>query len=103
MNKEWKTKWIEALRSGKYKQGVGLLRNSYDQYCCLGVLCDLIDSEKWRKLPNSYYEYLSFTKTFPLKLLEELNILKYKHDNLIDMNDSGDDFNKIADYIEEYL
>lgn len=34
-------KWIERLRSGKYKQGKTVLRFEDDTYCCLGVLCDL--------------------------------------------------------------
>ena len=41
MNQEIKQKWIDALLSGKYKQGRGLLRQNDDEYCCLGVLCDL--------------------------------------------------------------
>jgi hypothetical protein len=40
MNPEIKKKWIEALRSGEYKQGKGYL-NQGDNYCCLGVLCDI--------------------------------------------------------------
>lgn len=39
-------KWVAALRSGKYKQGTGALMKKgmfprRDQYCCLGVACDL--------------------------------------------------------------
>ena len=44
MNAEVKKQWVEALRSGKYEQGIGVLRrhnDGEDQYCCLGVLCDL--------------------------------------------------------------
>ena len=41
MNQDIKTRWLEALRSGRYKQGKGSLRTTDDQYCCLGVLCDL--------------------------------------------------------------
>lgn len=33
--------WIAALRSGKYKQGLGLLNDEQGGFCCLGVLCDL--------------------------------------------------------------
>ena len=33
--------WVEALRSGDYKQGHGLLRSDDDKFCCLGVACDL--------------------------------------------------------------
>lgn len=43
-------KWIEALRSGEYKQGSGqYCSRSYDgtdSYCCLGVLADVAGIEK---------------------------------------------------------
>lgn len=45
-----KAKWLEALRSGKYEQGEGRL-NKDNQFCCLGVLCDLIKDDigfTWR-------------------------------------------------------
>lgn len=32
--------WVKALRSDEYKQGWGLLRSG-DEYCCLGVACDV--------------------------------------------------------------
>ena len=45
MKKEIKKMWLEDLRSGKYRQGVGQLREStpglseeYDKFCCLGLL-----------------------------------------------------------------
>lgn len=41
MNKKIKAKWLEALRSGDYKQGKGQLRNEKNNFCCLGVLCNL--------------------------------------------------------------
>lgn len=36
--------WVEALESGQYKQGRGLLNQEIDgvnQYCCLGVACEV--------------------------------------------------------------
>ena len=40
MKKSIAMKWVEALRSGKYKQGTGELHNKKENtYCCLGVLC----------------------------------------------------------------
>jgi hypothetical protein len=46
MNPEIKTRWIEALRSGDYKQGKSILHNIYtDEFCCLGVLCDIVRDE----------------------------------------------------------
>lgn len=32
-----RTKWVKALRSGKYRQGQGWLVTSDRRYCCLGV------------------------------------------------------------------
>lgn len=40
MNPEVKVRWLEALRSGKFKQGNGALCNE-GGYCCLGVLCEI--------------------------------------------------------------
>lgn len=40
MHEKIKREWIEALRSGKYEQGKGSLRDG-DKFCCLGVLCDI--------------------------------------------------------------
>jgi hypothetical protein len=41
MNHKIAKLWAAALRSGDYKQGRFRLRNSSDQFCCLGVLCNL--------------------------------------------------------------
>lgn len=48
MDKEIKKVWVEALRSGEYKQGFRMLNNLGEDggYCCLGVLCEL-----YRKTP----------------------------------------------------
>lgn len=66
MNQEMKVKWVAALRSGKYKQGSHVLRQtgmggSSDRedclWCCLGVLCDLIEAEgqgQWVQRGGSY-------------------------------------------------
>ncbi len=35
-----KKRWINALLSGKYKQGKEILHRG-QKFCCLGVLCDL--------------------------------------------------------------
>jgi hypothetical protein len=37
--------WVEALRSGQYEQGKGNL-NKNGKFCCLGVLCELLELEK---------------------------------------------------------
>lgn len=43
--------WIEALESGRYPQGIGVLRGKKG-YCCLGVLCDLINPNAWQRGTN---------------------------------------------------
>lgn len=35
-----KTEWMAALKSGNYEQCSGVLREK-EQYCCLGVLCEI--------------------------------------------------------------
>lgn len=42
IRKDIKSKWLKALRSGKYEQGADMLHNPYNNtYCCLGVLCSV--------------------------------------------------------------
>ncbi|KKM24113.1 hypothetical protein LCGC14_1608420 [marine sediment metagenome] len=49
-------KWVEALRSGLYKQGTTVLKilptgqRKLTRFCCLGVLCDLYEQETGNKL-----------------------------------------------------
>lgn len=58
MNEEWRDKWVAALRSGQYTQGVGSLTGPEDTYCCLGVLCNIFDSAGWESNePGSAYVY----------------------------------------------
>lgn len=45
MNQHWKKKWVEALRSGKYQQGRGWLQDRENNFCCLGVLTDIVNKE----------------------------------------------------------
>ena len=53
MNKELKDKWIAALRSGKYKQAKKRLRTGEDSFCCLGVLCDVVQPASWHRGGNA--------------------------------------------------
>ena len=57
MNKEIATKWIEALRSGKYKKIVGCLKKveNHEQgsFCALGVLCDIYQKESEEPLAEN--------------------------------------------------
>src|ERR1019366_5757179 len=44
--KDTRKKWIEALRSKTYTQGVGALKSN-GKHCVLGVLCEIIDPSDW--------------------------------------------------------
>lgn len=45
MKKSIKTKWVKALRSGKFVQGKDQLQDG-ETFCCLGVLATLVDPEQ---------------------------------------------------------
>lgn len=101
--------WLEALRSGKYKQVDGALKGRLDTgkmgFCCLGVLCDLAakdGGDKWEASESSdilYYKYES--GQLPDVMRKFLKITEKQQEYLIEMNDNlGAKFPKIADYIE---
>jgi hypothetical protein len=115
MNKELKARWVAALRSGKYAQGQGYLRVG-DNFCCLGVLCDIIDSKGWTPntspydgsqwLVDSIHWWWSdgdgcAAGALPVKVLNRINLFDEQEEFvLMDMNDSGKTFEEIALYIE---
>lgn len=41
MNPDVKKLWVDQLNNPELKQGKGQLRDDNDNFCCLGVLCDL--------------------------------------------------------------
>lgn len=98
MHKATKQAWVKSLRSGVYKQGYGCLRKN-DQFCCLGVLCEVLSVPKHEQGDGS------FTYNGAYAALPDYKILDGKlQQKLIDMNDHGDfSFNEIADYIEKNI
>ena len=105
MDAELKAKWLEALRSGKYDQGAGQLRNG-TCYCCLGVLCQIFDPNGWRGEQWSYGEGLDESTemaTLPYNFRLRCGISGETESRLINMNDAGFTFSHIADCIEESL
>lgn len=118
--------WVEALRSGKYKQGFkGLCNNK--RYCCLGVACIVYQEHvgglhvaedadgttrfqfRTAYLPTQVAEWLDITCSGVLKTTVEAAIHKTDHmrigtgfDSLTALNDFAKDFDfaKIADLIE---
>lgn len=109
MDADIKAKWLEALRSGKYDQTSGQLRDG-NCFCCLGVLCDIFNPKGW-EISGGIYEW-----TFGVGPNEEheVGVLPFNfritygiegdiEARLIDMNDDGMPFLRIADYIEAKL
>ncbi len=99
--RDLKKKWVEALRSGKYKQGI--LHLTYlGKYCCLGVLgkvCGLSDEAMNGKKTFLGLDY--FTE-IP-EVIRSLGRPSLSG-KLINMNDAnGKSFNEIADWIESNL
>lgn len=107
MNEKIKTRWIKALRSGKYKQGRSYL-HADDKFCCLGVLCELAvesgvilparkEQEDW-----CYTYGVSSTAAMPpaeVKFWSDLTNADTLN-TLANMNDGGYSFEDIADFIE---
>lgn len=106
-------KWVEALRSGKYKQGQRYLRSRNDTYCCLGVLLDL-EGAQWeldrqcsgyyaKNRPNdSLYLYFGDSDVSMDGAISPCSV----HDGiearslLAGMNDAGLGFHDIATVLE---
>ena len=117
MDPKIKAWWLEALRSGEYKQGTGYLRRS-DKFCCLGVLCnlaveagapkveeDLLPTENVfiyngseLVLPSSVMEWAGLNSSDPTLVVEIGGASDYHPVSYY--NDSGLTFNVIADLIE---
>lgn len=102
---ELKAKWVEALRSGKYKQGILCLRSFDDKFCCLGVLCDIEKVPCFRSGDRYLYDYIVYKMggCLPTVKLDEIGLSHAEMDVLVDMNDHGRTFAEIATYIEENL
>lgn len=103
MQTEIKQKWCEALRSDKYKQGMYALRNSNDEYCCLGVLCDIIDRDGWELLDTEYrFKQGDVEKQYvPTDLAGLIGLSFSQQLQLTGLNDiQRKNFKVIANYIE---
>lgn len=103
--------WVDALRSGKYKQCKNALRVN-DYYCCLGVLCDVaIKSGVAIEVAVGHFhspvEYDHSSTYTPKRAMEwiGLNSAQGKFgeaNSLARMNDTDATFAQIAEAIEEH-
>lgn len=106
--------WTAALRSGEYTQGTNSLRSKNDEYCCLGVLCDLAVKEGVISDPTPLYgahgaygygreDAGAFV---PAEVQKWVGLIKknggYDNGSLILLNDGAErkNFSQIADVID---
>ena len=106
MNKSLKDKWVAALRSGRYRQSKEYLYVPNHGYCCLGVLCDIVDDSKWVDNAHTEYDFGDKVKCqYPTKnWLDKVGLLDYTAEYLTILNDNNNKtFTEIADWIETNL
>ena len=124
-------KWVKALRSGKFKQGAGTLKQfnskGQAQHCCLGVLCELYNKEMkknkkkmlsettWNNDSDFSHGYCKLggkKEDLPKDVMKWAGISNsmgafttdnpiYDQYNLADLNDTGRKFKTIANIIEK--
>jgi len=115
MNKRIKALWIDALKSGDFKQGKGRLKaldgDGEVAYCCLGVLCEIASQEDQGSFSDKHglskdvYFFNTgedvYTTSFPEpNTLEWAGLANSDAWNLVDLNDGGGKtFEDIADVI----
>ncbi len=113
-----KQQWLDALRSGKYKQ-CGVYLNYDNHFCCLGVLCEIQERPKTRndEYSETYYDSnnCGLNENNPLfSILGDLGYFEHFYfsnpdveldvfESLAQLNDGGYSFEDIAYIIEKYF
>ena len=101
MDSKLKTRWVEALRSGKYVQGRKMLRGEDGKMCCLGVLCHISNSERFARM--GCYDEVNTSLDFQVFVPGRGGMLKETCRELATWNDTGWTFSEIADWIEDNI
>lgn len=111
MKKAIAMKWAKALESGQYKQTTGALRRlnkeGEHEYCCLGVLCDIIQNEKFWKLESQHhYSLYDDYGILPMKIRRKSGMKTAFGDfadmSLTHLNDQNFSFEYIAQIIRRH-
>lgn len=120
MNTAIAGRWVAALRSGKYQQGLNLLKQQHDSgkdsFCCLGVLCELYledhpgspfapelrpDIDRPTSTSGAAYSYGEDDHELPPAAIREWAELRpHSCDALAEQNDNGTSFEELANLIE---
>lgn len=102
--------WVNALRSGKYKQGRECLHNINDNtWCCLGCATDIAEKHGISVRKNTYGEYVE-NEVLEINVAEACKFIRNDgkidgkrlgmFNTLVESNDSGFNFTDIADFVE---
>jgi hypothetical protein len=123
MDPKLKARWVKALRSGRYKQARNTLKTTVieqdeweldgPRYCCLGVLCNIINPKGWEDLGGTCQEWTppakvgsedSCTSELSEAVRRFAGLSSSHHQKLMRMNDlDHSTFREIADWIEAKL
>ena len=115
---EFRAKWIEALKSGRFKKGKDRLctieNNDIIRHCCLGVACEIFKENggelESKEFLEDFYEYRAYNGIkhyLPNIVREALGL--YAEDGLINdnphyslayVNDHVDSFIPIIELLE---
>lgn len=104
MDAEKRATWVAALRSGKYTQGRGLLRDNADRMCCLGVAINEFCPQRWARIDGAWQDgeadrYLPSDWSRH----EALDLSYDECSELATLNDEyALSFNEIANHIERH-
>lgn len=102
MNAELKQKWIDALLSGEYTQGKSRLRNTRNEYCCLGVLGDVIDNTRWKDEGGGWF-WGGESGLLPHLFEGNGELQRHTQRELATKNDGGYTFAQIAAWIKVHV
>jgi hypothetical protein len=104
-DQDFKKSWIEALRSGKYREGRGFFLKENDAFCPLGVACE-VKQLRWSSGHGGYVFAGPYDWPYVSNSLPPPNWYGLTNDDmlkLVDMSNIGVPFPVIAAWIEENL
>lgn len=98
---EVRKQWTDALRSGAYEQGKHCLQIS-GRFCCLGVLCDILDPQGWgaEPGPSGIVRHRAMLGMPIDDILWAAGVSPAGATSLTSLNDTGSSFLTIAATIE---
>ena len=98
---ELQTRWLEALRSNKYRQLFSGHLKDGPRYSPLGVLCNIFDDNAWGYTDLWYLGRTPYLSMPPKQLLDKVNLEVEEAITISHMNDEyGLSFVQIAQELE---